>query len=193
MKLEKHLNFGYRNFEGETQTESSKVADKWVERFHQSTQNSTEKQMPSLLSNMRCSTSGSKHRLRKGWGFPSRVQRRLARYSKEAPQQNIWWWQNVRKQSSAEKQSRKTLTPDEYLLVAIIKSHFSRKTQLIKQGKIVDHSVEEDEEIESDEEKEKGSNTESELVEDERIEKEISHRTTVISVTVSGMNVVKDE
>ena len=64
---------------------------------------------------------------------------------------------------------------------------------MIKQGKIVDHSVEEDEEIESDEEKEKGSNTESELVEDERIEKEISHRTTVISVTVSGMNVVKDE
>ena len=39
MKLEKHLNFGYRKFEGETQTELSKVADKWVERFHQSTQN----------------------------------------------------------------------------------------------------------------------------------------------------------
>ena len=88
---------------------------------------------------------------------------------------------------------RKTLTPDEYLLVAIIKPYFLRKTQLIKQGKIFDDSVEEDEEIESDGEKEKGSNSESELVEDEGIEKEISHRTIVISVTVSGVNVVKDE
>ena len=64
---------------------------------------------------------------------------------------------------------------------------------MIKQGKIVDDSVEEDEKRESDEKKEKGSDSESELVEDEGIEKEISHRTTVISVTVSGVNVVKDE
>ena len=96
--------------------------------------------------------------------------------------------------AQAEKQLSKTLTPDEYLPVATIKSYFSSRTQLIKQGKIVDDSVEEDyEDTESDEEKEEGSGSESELVEDERIEKERSHITTVISVAVSGVNVVKDE
>ena len=93
-----------------------------------------------------------------------------------------------------EKQLKKTLTPDEYLPVATIKSYFSRKTQLIKQGKIVDDSVkEDDEDTESDDEKEEGSGSESELVEDERIEKERSHSITVISVAVSGANVVKDK
>ena len=38
-KLEKHLNFGHHKFEVENQTELSKVADKWVKRFHQSTLN----------------------------------------------------------------------------------------------------------------------------------------------------------
>ena len=52
---------------------------------------------------------------------------------------------------------RKTLTPDEYLPATTIKSYFSRSTQLIKQGKIVDDSVEEDEDTESDKEKEEGS------------------------------------
>ena len=56
----------------------------------------------------------------------------------------------------AEKQLSKTLKPDEYLPVATIKSYFSRRTQLIKQGKIVDDSVEED-----DEEKEEGSGSDS--------------------------------
>ena len=89
---------------------------------------------------------------------------------------------------------RKTLKPDGYLPVATIKSYFSKRTQLIKQGKIVDDSVKEnDENTESDEEKEEGSGSESELVEDERIEKERSHLITVISVAVSGVNVVKDE
>ena len=93
-----------------------------------------------------------------------------------------------------EKQLRKTLTLGEYLPVATIKSYFSRRTQLIKQGKIVDDSVKEDgEDTESDEEKEEGSGSKSELVENERIEKERSHITTVISVAVSGVNVVKDE
>ena len=64
---------------------------------------------------------------------------------------------------------------------------------MIKQGKIVDGSVEEDDEdIESDEKKEEGSGFESELVEDEGIEKERSHITTVLSVAVNGINVVKD-
>ena len=65
---------------------------------------------------------------------------------------------------------------------------------MIKQGKIVDDSVEEDDEdTENDEEKEEGSDSESELVEDERIEKERSHIITGISVAVSGVIVVKDE
>ena len=46
-KLEKHLNFGH-NFEAENQTQLSKVADKQVKRFHQSTPYSIEKQMSSL-------------------------------------------------------------------------------------------------------------------------------------------------
>ena len=46
---------------------------------------------------------------------------------------------------------------------------------------------------ENDEEKEEGSDSESELVEDERIEKERSHIITGISVAVSGVIVVKDE
>ena len=98
-----------------------------------------------------------------------------------------------------EKQLRKTLTPDEYLPVTTIKSYFSRRTQLIA-GKIFDDSVEEDDgDTESDEGKEEGSgrrkkkDSESELVEDEWMEKEISHIVTVISVAVSGVNVVKDE
>ena len=36
-KLEKHLNFGHHKVEVKNQTELSKVADKWVTRFHQST------------------------------------------------------------------------------------------------------------------------------------------------------------
>ena len=67
------------------------------------------------------------------------------------------------------------------------------RPHIIKQGKIVDHSVEEDDEdIKSDEEKEEGSGSESELAEDEVIEKERFHITTVISVAVS-VNVVKGE
>ena len=94
----------------------------------------------------------------------------------------------------AEKQLSKTLTPDEYLPVATIKSYFSWRTQSIKLGKTVDDSVEEDDEdIESDEEKEEGSGSESELVEDEGKKKERLHITTLISVTISGVNVVKDE
>ena len=85
-KLEKHLNFGHHKFEVENQTQLSKVTDKWVKRFHQSTPLSIEKQMPSS-SNMMCSTSGSKHRFKKGWGIPGRVQRRLKIL--EASQQNI--------------------------------------------------------------------------------------------------------
>ena len=61
----------------------------------------------------------------------------------------------------AEKQLRKTLKPDEYLPVATIKSYFSRRAQLIKQGKIADDSVKEDEDTESDEENEEGSGSES--------------------------------
>ena len=67
-------------------------------------------------------------------------------------------------------------------------------------GKIFDDSVEEDDgDTQSDEGKEEGSgrrkkkDSESELVEDEWMEKEISHIVTVISVAVSGVNVVKDE
>ena len=51
-KLEKHLNFGQHKFAIENQTQLSKVADKWVKRFHQSTPHSIEKQMPSLSSKM---------------------------------------------------------------------------------------------------------------------------------------------
>ena len=68
-KLEKHLNFGHHKFQVGNQTHLSKVADKWVKRFHQSTPHSIEKQMP-LSSNMTCCTSGSKHCLKKGWGIP---------------------------------------------------------------------------------------------------------------------------
>ena len=60
-KLEKHLNFGHHKFEVENQTKLSKVNDKWVKRFHQSTPHSIEKQMPSLSSDMTCSTNGLKH------------------------------------------------------------------------------------------------------------------------------------
>ena len=53
---------------------------------------------------------------------------------------------------------------------------------MIKQANIVDDGVEEDDEdTESDKEKE-GSGSENELVEDERIEKERSHITKVISL-----------
>lgn len=62
----------------------------------------------------------------------------------------------------------------------------------MKQRKVVDDSVKEDEQDRgSDEKKEAGWDSESELVEDERIEKERSHMTTMTSVTVSGVNVVK--
>ena len=47
-----------------------------MKRFHESTPHSIEKQMPTLSSNMFW-TSGSKNHLRKGWGIPGRVQRRL--------------------------------------------------------------------------------------------------------------------
>ena len=76
-KLEKHLNFGHHKFEVENQKQLSKVADNWVKRFHKSTPYSIEKQMSSLSSNMMCSTSGSKHCLKKGWRIPGRVQRQL--------------------------------------------------------------------------------------------------------------------
>ena len=96
--------------------------------------------------------------------------------------------------AQGEKQLRSTLTPDEHLPVATIKSYLSMRTKLIKQAKIVDDSVEEDDkDTESDEEKEEGSGSESELVEDERMEKERFHIITVISIAVSGVNVVKDE
>ena len=62
----------------------------------------------------------------------------------------------------------------------------------MKQRKVVDDSVKEDEQDRgSDEKKEAGWDSESELVEDERIEKVRSHMTTMTSVTVSGVNVVK--
>ena len=84
--------------------------------------------------------------------------------------------------------------PNEYVPVAIMKSYFSRRTQLVKQWKIVDDSVEENEEdTESDEEKEEGSGPESEPVKDKRIEKERSHISTAISVAISGINVVQNE
>ena len=73
--MKKHLNFGHHKFEVENQTQVSKVADKWVKRFHQSTPHLIKKQMSSLQSNGTCSTSGSKHRLKKDWGIPGRVQR----------------------------------------------------------------------------------------------------------------------
>ena len=63
---------------------------------------------------------------------------------------------------------------------------------MIKQGKIADDSVEEDEERGSDE-AEEGSDSKSELVKDEGIEKERSHINTVIFVAVGGVNVAKDE
>ena len=63
-----------------------------------------------------------------------------------------------------------------------------------QQGKITDDSIgEDDEERESDEEKKEVSDSESKLVEDEGIEKQIFDITTVISVVVSGVNVVKYE
>ena len=63
---------------------------------------------------------------------------------------------------------------------------------MIKQGKIADDSVEEDEERGSDE-AEEGSDSKSELVKDEGIEKERSHINTVIFVAVGDVNVAKDE
>ena len=96
--------------------------------------------------------------------------------------------------AQAEKQLRKTLTPDKQFPVDIIKSYLSMRTQFIKQAMTVDDSVEEDDEdAESDEEKEEGSGSESELVEDERLEKERFCIRTVISIAVSGVNVVKGE
>ena len=63
----------------------------------------------------------------------------------------------------------------------------------MEQGMFVDDIIEEDDEKRgSDEEKEDGSDSESELVEVGGIEKERSHITTVISVAISGTNVVKD-
>ena len=166
------------------------------EKISPSTPYSIEKQMSSLSSNM-CSTSGSKHCLKKGWGIPGRVERRLTDTQK-MPLNKIYddgkKSGNKLSAAQAEKQLRKTLTPNEYLQVAIMKSYFSRRTQLVKQGKIVDDSVEEnDEDTESDEEKEEGSGPESELVKDKRIEKERSHISTAISVAISGINVVKNE
>ena len=80
------------------------------------------------------------------------------------------------------------------LSVATIKLYFPRITQLRQQGKIIDDSIEEDdEERESGEEKKEVSDSESKLVEDEGIEKQIFDITTVISVVVSGVNVVKYE
>ena len=194
-KLEKHLNFGHYKFEVENQTQLSKVTDKWVKRFHQSTPHSIEKQMPSLSSNMTCSTSGSKRCLKKGWGIPVKEQRWVTDTQKRLLNKIYEDGKtsgNKLSAAQAEKQLRKTLTPHEYLPLATIKSYFLRRTQLIKQGKIVDDSVEEDDEdTESDKEKEEGSGSESELVEDGRVEKERSHVTTVISVTVYGVSVVK--
>ena len=153
--------------------------------------------MPSLSTNMTCCTSGSKHCLKKVWGIPGRVQRLLTDTQKRLLNKIYHDGKksgNKLSAAKAEKQLRKTLTPDEYLSVTTIKSYFSQRTQLIKQGKIVDDSVEEDDEdTENDEEKEEGSDSESELVEDERIEKERSHIITGISVAVSGVIVVKDE
>ena len=167
------------------------------EKISPSTPYSIEKQMSSLSSNMCSTTSGSKHCLKKGWGIPSRVERRLTDTQK-TPLNKIYddgkKSGNKLSAAQAEKQLRKTLTPNEYLQVAIMKSYFSRRTQLVKQGKIVDDSVEEnDEDTESDEEKEEGSGPESELVKDKRIEKERSHISTAISVAISGINVVKNE
>ena len=68
--------------EVEIRTQLSMVADKWAKIFHQSRPHSTEKQMPSLSSNIMCSTSLSKHCLKKGWGIPGRVQRQLANTQK---------------------------------------------------------------------------------------------------------------
>ena len=165
-----------------------------MKRFHQST---IEKQMPSLSSDMTCSTNGLKHCLKKGWGIPGRVQRRLTDTQKRLLNKLYDDGKKSGNKVSAvqtEKQLRKTLTLDKYLPVAIIKSYFSMRTQLIKHGKIVDDSVkEDDEDTESDKEEEEGSGSESELVEDERIEKERSQLVTVISVPVSRVNVVKDE
>ena len=166
------------------------------EKISPSTPYSIEKQMSSLSSNM-CSTSGSKHCLKKGWGIPGRVERRLTDTQK-TPLNKIY--DDGKKSghelsaAQAEKQLRKTLMPNEYVPVAIMKSYFSRRTQLVKQGKIVDDSVEENEEdTESDEEKEEGSGPESEPVKDKRIETERSHISTAISVAISGINVVQNE
>lgn len=76
-KLKKNLNSGHHKFEVGTRTQSSKVTHKWMNRFYQSTPHSVEKQMPWLSSNMTCSTSGLKHSLKKGWGIPGSVQRRI--------------------------------------------------------------------------------------------------------------------
>ena len=92
-KLKKNLNSGHHKFEVGTRTQSSKVTHKWMKRFHQSTPHSVEKQMPWLSSNMTCSTSGSKHSLKKGWGIPGSIETDT-KYSKEASQKNIRSWQS---------------------------------------------------------------------------------------------------
>ena len=104
------------------------VADKWVKRFHQSTPHSIEKQMPSLSTNMMCCTSGSKHCLKKVWGIPGRVQRLLTDTQKRLLNKIYHDGKksgNKLSAAKAEKQLRKTLTPDEYLSVTTIKSYFS--------------------------------------------------------------------
>ena len=104
------------------------VADKWVKRFHQSTPHSIEKQMPSLSTTMMCCTSGSKHCLKKVWGIPGRVQRLLTDTQKRLLNKICHDGKksgNKLSAAKAEKQLRKTLTPDEYLPVTTIKSYFS--------------------------------------------------------------------
>lgn len=65
---------------------------------------------------------------------------------------------------------------------------------MIEQGMFVNDIIEGDDEKKgSDEEKEDGSDSESELVELGGIEKERSHKMTVISVAISGATVVKDK
>ena len=123
-KLEKHLNFGHYKSEVENQTQLSKVTNKWVKRFHQSAPHSIEKQMPSLSSNMTCSTSGSKCCLKKDWGIPVKVQRWLTDTEKRLLSKI---YENGKKSGNklsaaqAEKQLRKNLTPQEYHQVILLK------------------------------------------------------------------------
>ena len=67
-----------------------------------------------------------KHRLKKDWGIPGRVQRRLTDTEKR-PLNKIYDGKksgNKLSAAQAEKQLRTTLTPGEYLPAAIIKSYF---------------------------------------------------------------------